>query len=86
MDLEKTEKEKSIYASVEPSGLHFVANMELNEWIEWKAEIKKIATEILEFKVGEIEEGEVGNEIEWLNKPKTENIPENKNKWWKFRK
>ncbi len=62
------ENEKSIYASVEPSGLHFVANMELNEWLEWKIEIKKIATDILGFKVGEIEEGEVGYEIEWLNK------------------
>jgi hypothetical protein len=62
------EDEKSISASVEPSGLHFVARMELDEWIEWKLEIKKIATEILEFKVGEIEEGEVGHEIEWINK------------------
>jgi hypothetical protein len=77
------ENEKSIYASVEPSGLHFVAKMELNEWTEWKSEIKKVATEILEFKVGEIEEGEVGNEIEWLNKPDFENVSNNK-KWWKF--
>ncbi len=64
------ENDKSIYASVEPSGLHFIAKIELNEWIKWKLEIKKIATEILEFKVGEIEEGEVENEIEWLNKSK----------------
>ncbi|GAB1856114.1 hypothetical protein MHTCC0001_09490 [Flavobacteriaceae bacterium MHTCC 0001] len=70
------ENEKSIYASVEPSGLHFVANMETNEWIEWKAEIKRISTEVLEFKVGEIEEGEVGHEIEWTNKTE--------NKWWEF--
>ncbi len=78
------ENEKSIYASVEPSGLHFVAKMEINEWAVWKLEIKKVATEILEFKVGEIEEGEVGNEIEWLNKPKIENDSDDKNKWWKF--
>ncbi|AUP81578.1 hypothetical protein C1H87_08800 [Flavivirga eckloniae] len=65
------ENEKSIFASVEPSGLHLFANMELNEWIEWKTEIKRVATEILEFKVGEIVEGEVGHEIEWINK--TEN-------------
>ncbi len=78
------ENEKSIYASVEPSGLHFVAKMELNEWTEWKSEIKKVATEILEFKVGEIEEGEVGNEIEWLNKPEIEIVSDDKNKWWKF--
>ena len=70
------EKEKSISASVEPSGLQFVAKMELNEWIKWKTEIKKVATEILEFKVGEIEEGEVGYKIEWINK--------NENKWWEF--
>ena len=78
------ENEKSIYASVESSGLYFVAKMELNEWTEWKSEIKKIATEILEFKVGEIEEGEVGNEIEWLNKPEIENVSDSKNKWWEF--
>ena len=42
--------------------------MEEKEWEEWKALIKKIATETLGFKVGEIEEGEVGYEIEWLNK------------------
>ncbi len=77
------ENEKSIYASVESSGLHFVAKMELDEWTEWKSEIKKVATEILEFKVGEIEEGEVENEIEWLNKPKFENVSNDK-KWWKL--
>lgn len=77
------ENEKSIYASVEPSGIHFVAKMELDEWIEWKSEIKKVATEILEFKVGEIEEGEVGNEIEWLKKTEFENVSNNK-KWWKL--
>ncbi|WP_299902120.1 hypothetical protein [uncultured Aquimarina sp.] len=58
------ENEKSILASVEPSGLQFSANMELDEWTEWKTEFKKIATEILGFKVGELEEGEVGDEIE----------------------
>jgi len=52
------ENEKSILASVEPSGLHIVANMDLNEWLIWKAKIKKTATEILGFKVGEIEEDE----------------------------
>ncbi len=59
------ENEKSILASVEPSGLQFFANMESNEWIEWKTEIKRVATAILKFKVGEIEEGE---EIEWTNR------------------
>jgi len=62
------EKEKSILASVEPSGLHFSSNMELNEWIKWKTEFKQIATTFLGFKVGEIEEGEVDHEIEWIVK------------------
>jgi hypothetical protein len=70
------ENEKSIFASVEPSGLHFVAKMELNEWLEWRSEFKKAATQILEFKVGEIEEGEVGHKIEWTNRTE--------NKWWEF--
>ncbi len=53
------ENEKSIFASVEPSGLQFEAyNMEENELIQWKSNFKQIATEILGFKVGEIEEGE----------------------------
>ena len=71
---------KSIFASVEPSGLHFSANMGLDEWIEWKTEIKRIATSVLEFKVGEIEEGEVGYEIEWLNK--TASNSQNKSTFW----
>jgi hypothetical protein len=61
------DEEKSIYASVEPSGLQICAYMQEDEWNDWKALIKKIATETLGFKVGEIEEGEVGHEIEWTN-------------------
>ncbi len=60
------EEKKSISASVEPSGLHFTANMNEDEWIKWKRNFKQIATKILGFKVGEIEEGEVSNEIEWI--------------------
>ena len=78
------ENKKSISASIEPSGLQIIANMELEEWTEWKKKFKKIATETLGFKVGEIEEGEVGYDIEWLNKPKIKNDSDNKNKWWKF--
>lgn len=59
--------EKSISASVEPSGLQFFSVMEESEWNEWKAEFKKVATQILGFKVGEIEEGEVDDEIEWIS-------------------
>ncbi|UZR99405.1 hypothetical protein [Chondrinema litorale] len=59
--------EKSILASLEPSGLQLSANMNLDEWNKWKAEFKQIATEVLGFKVGEIEEGEVDHDIEWIN-------------------
>ncbi len=83
--------EKSILASMEPNGIHFVAKMELNEWVKWKTEIKRIATETLGFKVGEIEEGEVGHEIEWITKPSNSNVNktvittvDKKNKWWEF--
>lgn len=58
------ENEKYILASMEPGGLHFEGNMDDKEWLIWKTNFKKTATEILGFKVGEIEEGEVGHEIE----------------------
>ena len=60
------EDEKYILASMEPAGLHFEGNMEDEEWETWKAKIKTIATKTLGFKVGEIEEGDVGHNIEWL--------------------
>lgn len=79
------ETQKSISASVEPSGILFTANMELSEWIEWKTELKKVATETLGFKVGEIEEGEVEYEIEWINKKTNNKEIKNKGKlWWQF--
>lgn len=59
--------EKHISTSIEPSGLAFGAKMEEEEWSEWCKKIKMIATETLGFKVGEIELGEVGYEIEWLD-------------------
>ncbi|WP_298546236.1 hypothetical protein [uncultured Aquimarina sp.] len=58
--------EKYIIASVESSGLHFEGNIDDYEWLLWKTNFKKISTEILRFKVGEIEEGEVRHEIEWI--------------------
>ena len=42
----------------EPSGLHFNANMEREEWEKWKVKLKKVATEILGFNVGEPEIGD----------------------------
>lgn len=53
------EDKKYINASVEPSGLQFSALMDDEEWSEWVAKIKEIATEILGYKIGEIELGEV---------------------------
>lgn len=50
---------KHICASVEPSGLQFSGRMPEHEWNEWRSAIKAIATDILGYKVGEIEEGEV---------------------------
>jgi len=60
------EEEKHILASVEPGGLLISGKMESKEWDDWKTEFKQIATQTLGFKVGEIEEGEVDYEIEWL--------------------
>ncbi|MCD8413644.1 hypothetical protein [Tenacibaculum finnmarkense] len=59
--------EKHITACVEPSGLCFEALMEEEEWKEWITNFKKTAQEVLGFKVGEIELGEVGHEPEWIN-------------------
>ncbi|MAQ75587.1 MAG: hypothetical protein CL613_04550 [Aquimarina sp.] len=44
---------------MESAELHFEGNMEDEEWEVWIAKIKTVATEILGFKVGEIEKGEV---------------------------
>lgn len=51
--------EKYVTASVETSGLHFSGQMNDDEWVNWKKQIKEIATKKLGFKVGEIELGEV---------------------------
>ena len=61
------ENEKYIQGSIEPSGLLLEAYMDEDEWLSWKANFKVVATELLRFKVGEIEEGEVGHEIEWID-------------------
>ncbi len=50
---------KHICASVEPSGLQFSGLMDDEEWEQWLAKIKAVATSILGYKVGEIENGEV---------------------------
>ncbi|MBW1298417.1 hypothetical protein [Aquimarina litoralis] len=61
------ENEKYITAFLRSGGLQFEANMQTDEWISWKTQFKKVATEILRFKVGEIAKGEVGHKIEWID-------------------
>lgn len=53
------ESEKYICASVEPSGLFFSGLMDDAEWELWAKQIKIIASQILGYKIGEIETGEV---------------------------
>lgn len=55
-----------ITASVEPSGLLFEGQMLTKDFEKWITLFKHKATEILRFKVGEIELGEVSDEIEWM--------------------
>ncbi len=57
---------KTISASVEPGGLQVSGKMRDVEWTIWLNEFKDIASRILGFKVGEIENGEVGYEIEYI--------------------
>lgn len=53
------EDKKHICASLDPSGFQFFGLVEEEAWEKWKHDIKKVATTILGYKVGEIEEGEV---------------------------
>ena len=46
-----------INASIEPSGLHFEANLPEEKWLIWQQKFKHIATEVLGFEVGEPEDG-----------------------------
>ncbi|EHQ06211.1 hypothetical protein [Leptonema illini] len=58
----------SISASMEPSGLQFdVSHMNKEEWNSWLSRFKAEATKTLGFKVGELEIGEVDEEIEWID-------------------
>src|SRR5438067_138252 len=58
---------KTVSASSEPSGLHFSGRMQVAEWTRWLKEFKATASRILGFRVGEIENDEVGYEIEYSN-------------------
>lgn len=53
---------KYIASSLEPAGLCFYGQMDDDEWQRWLFNIKKVATEILGTKIGEIELGEIGDE------------------------
>jgi hypothetical protein len=53
------ENDKHISASLEPSGLQFAGLMIQEDWDDWCRKIKKVASEILGYKVGELELGEV---------------------------
>lgn len=64
------ETKKHIHASVEPGGIQFAGLMEESEWIAWVERMKEIGTQMLGFKVGEIECGEVDHEIEWIDESK----------------
>lgn len=46
-----------ITASVEPSGLSFFAQMEMDDWLCWIERFKEEATKMLGFEVGEPEDG-----------------------------
>ncbi|MFK7783535.1 MAG: hypothetical protein AB8B56_00390 [Crocinitomicaceae bacterium] len=63
----QNETEKHICSSCEPSGLVFSALMNDDEWKVWLSKLKEIATEILGYKIGEIELGEVGHDFIWIN-------------------
>ncbi|MCD8413577.1 hypothetical protein [Tenacibaculum finnmarkense] len=54
-NLDVNPKNKYITCYGEQSGLCFEANMKKEEWEEWKINFKKIASEILGYKVGERE-------------------------------
>ena len=58
--------EKHITAVEEPSGFSLHAAMDAEEWVAWLNEFKRQAQNILGYKVGEIELGEVGHKPEWI--------------------
>lgn len=49
--------EKYISASLEPGGLQFSSRMDEEEWELWLEKLKRTATEMLGFPVGEPEDG-----------------------------
>lgn len=58
----KTNEGKYITSSLEPSGLMFSGQMEDQEWKLWITNLKRVATELIGTKIGEIELGEIGED------------------------
>lgn len=50
-------EEKCIWASVEPSGIQFAGNLPLEEWNNWLELLKSKLTKVLEYEIGELEDG-----------------------------
>ena len=63
-----SEDEKHVNSSVEPAGLSLYGKMEDDEWNEWLNRFKEVATDILGYKIGEIETGEVDHGFIWIKK------------------
>jgi len=61
-----SEDEKHVSSSCEPAGLSLYGKMEDDEWSEWLIKFKEVATDILGYKIGEIETGEVGHDFVWI--------------------
>ena len=59
--------EKHLSCTVEPAGFVIGGLMENEEWEIWSKQFKVVATEILGYKIGEIETGEVGHDFIWTN-------------------
>lgn len=58
--------EKHVSHSFELSGFKLIGKMNDQEWNQWITTFKVQATCILGFKVGDIEDGEVDYELEWI--------------------
>ena len=57
------EEEQFLCASVEPSGLAFSGRMPEEAWEDWKANIKKVASRELGYRVGEPEVGDCDDDV-----------------------
>ena len=63
-----SEDVKHVCATCEPAGFAISGLMEDEEWINWISRFKEVATDMLGYKIGEIETGEVGHGFDWQDK------------------